>query len=342
MFGKSTCGGGTTENSCSAGMGSVRFSRMETTPAPFDSPFVATRKSSLSIVPPGLLTTALALFGVWLAGRGKDGTNIMGWYADYVLPYGAILVGVVAGLGYGLASWFTGVRVNRKVMLLVLTIQFGAYWTAKYLDFREYQLHHETSMGFLEYYNFSTVNLGWIPEHEHDRGDKDAKIEPLGMWGYGLRALEIAGFLGGAAIVLGALIAKPYCEGCRIYMKTKKLPNLPASIPVRKEKDQQAKIAYDAEQQKAVECGSDLLQQMLGIAKAGDVEAFRQFTSALAPSSKKVDRLPRRIAVRLVYCHNCGGGHLAPSIVTGQGKATKRATMPVAAVPKELVRGAIS
>jgi hypothetical protein len=106
--------------------------------------------------------------------------------------------------------------------------------------------------------------------------------------------------------------------------------------------DAQAKAAYDAEQKKAIEVGSDLLKQLTDIATSGDVDAFQHFTAALKPSSGSVGRLPRRIIVGLVYCRNCYGGHLVPSILNGQGKKIQRTRLPATPVPKEVVMSAIS
>ena len=51
----------------------------------------------------GLATTALALFGVYLLDAKTDDFHIMGWYANYILPVGAVIVGVAASSGYGIA-----------------------------------------------------------------------------------------------------------------------------------------------------------------------------------------------------------------------------------------------
>jgi hypothetical protein len=51
----------------------------------------------------GLLTTALALLGVYVLDAKGD-FNIMGWHLNYVIPGGAIIVGLVASSGYGVAS----------------------------------------------------------------------------------------------------------------------------------------------------------------------------------------------------------------------------------------------
>jgi hypothetical protein len=50
----------------------------------------------------GGFTTLAALAGVFALGR--HGTNIMGWYANYVIPAGALLVGMACASGYAIAG----------------------------------------------------------------------------------------------------------------------------------------------------------------------------------------------------------------------------------------------
>ena len=78
----------------------------------------------------GLVTSALALLGVYLLDTWTDDFHIMGWYADYVIPVGALIVGVVASSGYGLASWFSGIKITRSLLGMVLLLQLVAYFGA--------------------------------------------------------------------------------------------------------------------------------------------------------------------------------------------------------------------
>lgn len=55
------------------------------------------------------VTTALTLAAVYLLE--SHGVAVMGWYADYVLPVGAIFVGLFAGSGAGFAARYLEYRV---------------------------------------------------------------------------------------------------------------------------------------------------------------------------------------------------------------------------------------
>jgi hypothetical protein len=89
-------------------------------------------KSPTRVVPiilAGVLTTALALLGVYLLDA-KAEFNIMGWHLNYVIPGGAIIVGLVASSGHGLASYFTGLKIRKGLLWMILLLQLGAYFAA--------------------------------------------------------------------------------------------------------------------------------------------------------------------------------------------------------------------
>src|SRR4051812_17886967 len=78
-----------------------------------------TTKMPFVVLASGLTTTTVALFGAWAAQKYGD-ENIMGWYANLVIPVGALLIGLVASSGYGIASWFSGVKIHRWLLGLIL------------------------------------------------------------------------------------------------------------------------------------------------------------------------------------------------------------------------------
>ena len=73
----------------------------------------AGRRGGGIVVLAGVATTMLALLGVWWLDNHTESVHVMGWYADYVIPAGALLIGLVAGSGYGIASYLTGFRIRR-------------------------------------------------------------------------------------------------------------------------------------------------------------------------------------------------------------------------------------
>ena len=189
-------------------------------------------RSYLPVLISGLATTVLALLGIYALDVNVKDFNIMGWYANYVIPAGAIIVGIVAASGYGLASWFSGIKITSRLLWTVLALQLFAYFAAQYIEFHNLHLIHREdgrSVGFLEYYDAVARSFAW-------RQSDGSVGEPLGAWGYFFRGLEVLGFVGGGLIVPLVLRKAPYCPECQRYMKTRQLGLVPASVPAKKVK----------------------------------------------------------------------------------------------------------
>ncbi len=199
----------------------------------------------------GMATSLLTLFGVhWLNSQDSD-FHIMGWYADYIIPAGAIIVGLAASSGYGLSSWFSGIKITKRLIWIILGLQVVVYFIAQYIEFSHLHLLHENGkpVGFFEYYDLMARSFAWKKDHGEGHG------EPLGMWGYFFRGLEILGFAGGSLIVPAVLIKAPYCAACQRYMRTRMMGIVAASVPLKKLKknDTTGLQAHQAEQNEAFE-----------------------------------------------------------------------------------------
>ena len=268
-------------------------------------------KSSLVVIVSGLVTTGLALLGVYLLNHRSDEFNIMGWYANYILPVGALIVGVVASSGYGVASWFSGVKITRSLLWTVLGLQTLAYFGAQYIEFKSMQLIYEdgTPVGFWTYFDFAARSFAW-------RQDDGSPGEPLGLWGYALRGLELTGFLGGSLIVPAVMSKRPYCPDCQRYMRTRQLSRVAASVPARKVKksDVAGQAAYDTEQQQAFEAGLrkvEAVQQLATTQKPGE---FQSALAELKSEEKAAAKLPRQFILKLVECRQCRTGWLQADV----------------------------
>jgi len=284
-------------------------------------PVAPGRDARVTVLLSGLATTALALVGVYLLSTNVDDFNIMGWYANYVLPIGPLIVGFVAASGYGIASWVTGQKITRNLLWTVLALQVAAYFVGQYIEFHSLGLQYNdgTPVSFFTYFDFAARSFSWQ--------QKDGSAgSPLGLWGYGLRLLEIAGFCGGSLAVPLMLRAVPYCESCQSYMKTKEAGLLPSSAPSRriKKSDATAQASYEIEQQEAWKRGGELTAAIAERAAAGDVGGYRALLAEHAPRKREIDKLPVRIALSVVRCPKCSGGFLKMMTRAGHGKQMKQ------------------
>ncbi len=296
---------------------------------------------ALLVLLAGIVTTTLALLGVWWLDNNTKDFHIMGWYGDYVIPAGAMIVGFVAGCGYGIASYLTGFRIRRGLLLAVLALQLAGYAGAQYLEFRSLMrddpLVDETGepLTFARYYHIRATSFAW-----NDHGKQG---EPLGAWGYFFLGLGVVGFALGGLAAPAILMKVAYCERCSLYMKSRQLAWVPASVPLRRvsKKDPAARTAYEEEQERAAASASTVLTRMTDLAARGDGLALK---AALADhpagggEARRVNRLPARLRVRLVRCRECGSGHIQPAMVTGQGRGIRVKALEKMPLPPDATR----
>ena len=294
---------------------------------------VATANSAPLVLAAGLLSTGLALAGVWALSRFA-GENVMGWYADYVLPAGAVLVGLLASSGFGVGSWTTGTKVTGLLLVGVAIILVGGYWAAQYLEFRLLfpdgaVARDGSTVGFLDFYDAMTRRFAWV---EHGKTGS-----PLGAWGYALRVGEVVGFSGGGLAIPILLRKLPYCRACGVYMRSPTVALLPAGIaPKRVGKKKVQELAErEAQAQAAYQRAQAGLARLFDAGKKGDAAVFGVAVAEEGPLSSKraTGKLNARVLVKVVHCARCASGELRASVMTGQGNQVKET--PLAAQPLE-------
>ena len=293
-------------------------------------------KSNSLVLLCGLATTALALFGVYILDRGASDFHLMGWYANYVLPIGAVIVGVVASSGYGLASWFSGIKITRALLWMVLGLQLLAYFAAQFIEFNGLPLVHRgtgTPVGIFEYYDFVARSFAW-KQHNGEAG------QPLGAWGYAFRGLEVIGFVGGGLIIPAVMRKAPYCQSCQRYMRSQQIALFPGSVPVKKVKksDVAALSAYEAEKERALEQGKQTWEALRQLAANARGPEFRTKLAELEPGKKAAAKLPQRFSLKVIRCKRCASGWLHVHLLTGQGKQLKQTEFARLDLHPEFVR----
>lgn len=277
------------------------------------------------VVAAGAGTTLLALAGVFALAR--HGENIMGWYANYIIPVGALLVGLVAASGYGIAAWVTGLKMTNRLMWSVMGQLALSYFLAQY---EQYLLMDPDGlgMGFWTWFDEMSRSFAWK--------QRDGRAgEALGALGYGVRALEIAGFvLGGVLVPLG-LKSQPYCDPCRTYMRTRLIALLPAAKPSK-----MFSKASSEEQQVALDAALEGVEILFKTAAEGDRARLEQEISQRGPLAAKraTSRLGARAAVNLVRCPRCAAGHLAASLIQQKGNNIRTTQLGASPLGPERVR----
>jgi hypothetical protein len=289
----------------------------------------------------GVLTSAATLAGVYWLGKNTNDFHIMGWYANYIIPVGAILVGIAAASGYAVASWLTGTRISRNLLLAVLVLQTGAYVMAEYVEYRDVMdnlrqrgLIIGPEPSFLAYYDFKARSFAW-----NKPGPGNQPGQPLGGWGYVFVLLGAAGFILSGLIAPAVLYAVPYCERCQRYMKTKLLGVLPASVPEKKiaKRDLEAQEAHAREQEQAALNADEAVARLQAAIAEGRTDTIQQELLA-AGTIKANEKLPRRVRVSLTWCKSCQEGRIILALVSGDVQALQELKLAELPVPAPCVR----
>lgn len=272
----------------------------------------------LIVLVAGVATTAAALGVVYFFSAAAD-ANIMGWHIDYVFPGGALLVGAAAGSGYGVATWWSGLRISRWLLATIVVLQFISFAAAQYAVFLSlgplYLTRTDDRCTFPRYFDIETRQMAYKGEH----GESG---EPLGPWGYPFRGLEIIGFGVGALVIPAMLARKPYCSSCKSYMQSRAVGTVGASVRHRKVKssDTAGQERYAQEQRDAYDAAEQQIGALCRSGAAGDTEGYFAAVSGLPASRRAIAKLPRRIAVSIIGCRQCGSGYLQTKLTTGRGK----------------------
>jgi len=298
---------------------------MDLDSAPVEEHFPRSGKPYFAVLLSGFLTSVVTLAGVFVLGRNTDGFHIMGWYAGYVIPAGAVLVGIAAASGYAVASWLTGTRISRGLLLAVVFLQTGAYITAEYIeylvvmkDWRQRGLMAGPEPSFPQYYDIKARSFAWKKQRPLDPPGK-----PLGGWGYVFVLLGAAGFILSGLIAPAMLFTVPYCEPCQRYMTTRLIGVLPASVPIKRItwKNQEAHAREHArENEEAIAKTNERLARLWAALAEGRTDSFKQELIE-AGSIKANAKLPRRVCVSLVWCKGCQNGQIIAVLVNGYAEA---------------------
>ena len=253
----------------------------------------------------------------------------------YVLPIGALIVGAVAASGYGLASWFSGIKITRGLLWTVLVLQVACYFGAQYIQFAGLKIVRENGkpLTFFEYFDFSARMFAWK--------QKDGTMgQPLGAWGYFFRGLEVLGFAGGGVLVPFFLRKTPYCDSCRRYMRTRGLGFVAASVPARKIKKSDAAglAAHQAEQEQASAAGRIAWEKLQQLAGGGKASEFQAALDQCKIGPKQAMKLPQRLSLHLITCRRCMSGWLLARLLSGQGNQVKQTDFGRADLHPDFVR----
>lgn len=277
------------------------------------SPVAPRRPAGLVVFGLGLVTSAIALTVVYYCLLA--GFDPMHWYLWFIVPVGALLVGLVAGSGYTFGSLWTQYRPSASFVGLIFVFQLFIYFAAQYLSFDQavrqaggvasFQL-------FLEWYQITIESL------EMAFG-RNQNAVAMGKWGYLYELLRIIGFAGGSLIPL-AWTTGPYCESCGRYMKKRATRFLPsAAVPRKiKKKDTEAQAALDEEHRLAAEAAQAKVQALTETIASEDHDRVMTLLGEIG-DYKQTPKVPAHVQSILHRCETCDNYHVALKMLIQNG-----------------------
>jgi hypothetical protein len=253
----------------------------------------------------GVGTSAMALYGVHAIA--DQGENIMGWYVNGILPAGAILVGVVSGLGFALGSRYLNVRLTGSYVLGMLTTGLVDYVAAQWLEYQNLlEAHHarEGAYSFLQYVKDSCEQMSFRSSGSSTPGS------PLGAFGYVFKALEMAGFAFGTMLPAAVLFKMPYCRQCQRYLIAHGTgfvnSTATKSAAVSSKQTRAAREAAIQEAVGEVAAGAQALAARMRDAPLADT------VSVLGEAERKANKSAAAwVGIHLKKCPNCDSHHVA-------------------------------
>jgi hypothetical protein len=254
----------------------------------------------------GIGTTLLVLWLVEIANNHD--VNPMGWYVNGIIPAGALLVGILSGVGYAIGARMLNVKLSKAFVLGMITTGLIDYVAAQWITYANLVEKHNIRLGAYSFLSY----MRDICEHMSFR--KSGSNEPgteLGMMGYFFKGLEMVGFALGVMIPCVVLRGQPYCVACQRYLQSHAKarthsPVLTAEIKKlpRKERPDAVQAAVNGVAGRA----GALLQKVATL-------PLDQTLAALKEAHQEWDKKSTAgVLFQLSKCPQCDGHHIATSL----------------------------
>jgi hypothetical protein len=272
----------------------------------------------------GVLSSIAALVALHFLQDHVE-ADIMSFTVRLIIPVGASIVGLVAGIGYFLGSLFFGVRVHGWLVWVMVALLVTTYFGAQYIEFLGegplINIQTKKRVGFWEYYHVTTIMMTQLPDSSSSRNTQpQGEPEPLGNLGYFYRVLGILGFALGGVIPTLCLRARPYCDLCQRYMKDKTLLNIPAAAPLKAFRMKRSFSFNTPENQEKLQTGVNTLMELGNAMRIGDRTNFDRILGENRKGKK--GRVPLFAKMRLQHCVQCHQGTMIAELKAGENIQT--------------------
>ena len=171
-------------------------------------------KGTWATVAAGIATQAIAI-ACWVAAYQLLDTDLLKFWVNFILPFGALALGLIGGCGFWLAARATNQPSTRGLALAAAGIAVIAAFTMRYLgywmlEFGGVPIHSVIGFGtyMSETLGHARMNLG---------SDGDGAVE-LGSLGYLMELLQTAAYALSSYASVVSLPRAVRCKSCDRWM----------------------------------------------------------------------------------------------------------------------------
>jgi len=261
------------------------------------------RRPGLIVYFSGVGTSFLALWLVEILNN--HGENIMGWYANGIIPAGALLVGIASGVGYAVGARVLNVKLSKAFVMGMLTTGLIDYVAAQWVTYMNILERLTVSS---EQYSFVTYIRDICEGMSFKRGGSTEAGTALGAFGYVFKVLEMLGFSFGTMIPCAILRGVPYCTGCQRYLKQHARASLYSPV-LKTGIKELPRGERPAAVQKAVDELTGRSVALLG--KVAPLPLDQTLAAFSEVSEQAIKKSTAWINLRLTKCPQCDAHHVA-------------------------------
>ena len=285
----------------------------------------------------GFTGTVLLLLACFVQSQYSN-FSPLSFMLGFILPIGALLIGILAGFLYCIPARMLQYRPSPKVIGVILLAQVCAFFVGRYLEyvsfFRQFNkmsiiLQDENGdpipfkippPSFVKYYRHSIEESEWT-EFDHGK-QKDAY--KLGFWGWGMELLALGAFVLTAVIGPSTLASYAFCDDCQRFMKTSRSISYPirAPVPSLKKGDLAGEQAFQAEDTAAIGAAVAYLKNLVAFLETephptANAVANWLDDNVLAHSydNKQQMKIPNNMSITFSECPLCDNYQLLITVV---------------------------
>jgi hypothetical protein len=272
-------------------------------------PSLRLRRPGVIVYLCGIATSVVTIFAVKWGNMHEF--YPMGWFVNGILPAGAILIGIVSGVGYAVGSRLLQVKLGGWFLALMFATGVVDYFAVQYLTYSSIMDAARAapdSYSFIDYLRDNAEKMSF-----RDRHNRNEHGSPLGLWGYCFQLLIVLGFAIGATIPSLAVFGMKYCHRCQVYLKNHLIGYIRSP-----EGWTQVKALAKAERKIALEqIDAAIIARAEQFAQSVRETTFEQtdaFVRELAPRAPTDSAA--FVVVTLMKCPHCNAHHLSVSLST--------------------------